>query len=168
MGYGPNIITNPTNRLETGIGSWTENPIQGSGSLSWTDGARIKQESAPPVLYEALLEKDYFSPIDIRWIYTATIEVYHPSAYQGLIGLTLGFHCTGGYVPSVELSGPPLDTWHQALTNFVFDVTFDNPSRQIYLRLNSLEPAAELNVKNLSIRPWIFGKKQYLPVVGVG
>jgi hypothetical protein len=168
VGYVPNIITAAADRLETGIGNWTTNMIQGTGTFLWADGAELLQTSAPPVKFDAILEKDFFPPIDITALYTVTLDIFWPSDSPGLIGLIFGINGGTPFFPSFEPAETPYDIWRQALSNFTFESTFDNDLRQLYFRFNSLEAAAHVFVKNLSIRKWSEAKVQYLPIMGIG
>lgn len=168
MGYGPNIITDPIDRLETSIGNWTEDNVQGVGSFSWVGSARIQQESAPVLEFYALLEKDFFLPIVVANVYTVTLDVLWPSDSSGLIGLTFGVNGGTPFVPSFDIAETPYDVWRETVANLSFEPTFDNNLRQLYFRLTSQEVIAHVYIKNLSIREYVPSKIQYLPFVGIG
>ena len=168
MGWKPNIITDPIDRLETSIGNWVSVPNLLTGGFVWMGTyARIFQDLFL-TLSKGTLAKDFFSPLVLYEIHRIRFDAFWPSSsHEGSLDFLIWSSTVISY--GVSISKNPPDTWRSIEANFIPGYLFDNNLRYMLFSLNNIENTPiEVFVKNLSVQYWSEARVQYLPIMGVG
>lgn len=168
MGYGPEIITDPNDRLITSIGNWVSSADPPNGEFIWSgDHARIFSEIGIQLI-RADLAKEFFSTISLNADYQFTLDAFWPSTtHDGSVDILITD--ADGQALGISFAKNPPDVWRSIVGGGTSPGVFDNNSRELDISMNNIEyEPMEVWIKNLSIRKILAAKIQYLPIMGVG
>lgn len=168
MGYGPEIITDPNDRLITSIGNWVSSADPPNGEFIWSgDHARIFSEIGIQLI-RAVLAKDFFSTISLNADYRFAFNAFWPSTTHGG-SVSIIVSDADGQALGIAFAKNPPDVWRSIVSFGTGVAVFDNDSRELRVEMSNIEyEPMEVWIKNLSIRKVLTGRVQYLPLMGVG
>ena len=168
MGYGPEIITDPNNRLIGSSGNWISHDGGGDGGFVGGGGGAVLFQNSYLLLAWGTLSKNFFSPLVAPAIYVITLEIMWPAT---LYYHSADFLITAGPSSSygVSWSHLPANSWRSIYSAFTTVPPFDNDLREMKFQLANIEHETdEVFIKNLSVRRYTPPKIDYLTIVGVG
>jgi len=167
VGFGPNIITNAADRLETGIGNWYPLPVEPTAGFVW---AGDKADIFTDLYLQTItgnLAKDFFTALTLNALYQTEFDYYWPSTSpDGSVDYVILSDTALG--PSAAFGSAIKNTWRHLLNNTTVDPAFDNNTRRIRFSLFALYHGTyHVYIKNLSIRKYTAAKTDHLPLMGV-
>jgi len=167
MPFGPNIITNQVDRLESAIGNWYPLPVVPSAGFIWSGD---KADIFTDLYLETItgnLAKDFFTTLTLGAIYQTEFDYYWPSTSpDGEVSFRVTSDTAVG--PSTGFGSATRDAWLHRLNLTTVNPAFDNNTRRMLFDLFALNHGTyHAFIRNLSIRKYTAAKTDHLPLMGV-